>query len=155
MITAATKARLVLFSRSAKPDDKPGVTYPAVYGSIENKDFKINVSGFLKESSGGKKFLSLVIRNENDTQTFTGRMHRSDKVGKEDTYYGYISEQFEDTDEQGEKVYSTSDWQLGIAAEIRIASESQRRYYAGEVYPKKRAGTGEQAAAAPAEELPL
>ena len=157
MITAATKAKIVLFPRAKKPDDKPGVTYPAVFGSIENNEFKINVSGFLKEANG-KKFLSLVIRNENDEQTFSGTFRASDKKGKEGTYYGYISEQFEDMGEQGEKIYSSSDWQLGISAEVRLANETGRRYYSGEVYPlKKRANTGEQSTATPTEEeaLPL
>lgn len=162
MITAETKAKIVLFKREKKPTDKPGGTYPAVFGSIENSDFKINVSGFLKEANG-KKFLSLVIRNENDEQTFSGTFRASDKKGKEGTYYGYISEQFEDLDEQGEKIYSSSDWQLGISAQVRTAQaknedERPRRYYAGEVYPlKKRGNTGEQSTATPAEEeaLPL
>lgn len=141
LINANTKARIALFNRVAKEDDKPGVTYPAMFGSIENKDFKINVSAFLKvNTTNGKKFLSLVIRNEHDEQTFAGTLHRSEKAGKEDTYYGYISEQFQD-EVDGKTVYSNSDWQIGISAKVKKA-DSGRKYIGGDVYPlNKTAGT--------------
>lgn len=155
MITAATRAKIALFNRHAKPDDKEGVTYPTMFGSIENKDFKINVSAFLKiNTNNGKKFLSLVIRNENDEQTFSGTLHRSDKPGKENTYYGYVSEQFEDFVDS-RKVYSSSDWQLGISAEIKEAESTGRKYIGGEVYPLTKRGSSEKPAAPADEELPL
>ncbi len=133
-LNASSKARIALFNREAKQDDDPATTYPLMTGFIENSDFKIGVSAFLKiNTNTGKKFLSLVIRNQHDEQTFQGTLHRSDKAGKEDTYFGYISEQFLDMDEQGEKVYSNSEWQLGISAKIKTP-EGKKKHIGGDVY---------------------
>lgn len=132
-INATTKARIALFNRVAKTDDDPAKVYPLMTGFIENNDFKIGVAAFLKvNTNNGKKFLSLVIRNEHDTQTFQGTLHRSDKAGKEDTYYGYISEQFVD-DVDGETVYSASEWQLGVSAKIKTP-EGKKKHIGGDVY---------------------
>lgn len=158
MINADTRARFALFNRAPKPEDDPSKTYPVMFGSIENKDFKIQVSAFLKVNrENGKKFLSLVIRNEGDQQTFTGTLHRSDKPGKEDTYYGYISEQFVDYP-NGEAEYTQSEWQVGISAKVEIAAGTQRKYIGGNVYALNRARKPDAQVpdAAPAEEeLPL
>ncbi|MGK5033202.1 hypothetical protein [Janthinobacterium sp. MDT1-19] len=137
MLNENTNARIALFNRRPQQDDKEGVSYPLMFGSIENRDFKINVSAFLKTNSSTQaKFLSLSIRNENDEQTFSGTLHRNNKPGKEDTYYGYISEQFVNI-ENGENVYSTSEWQLGIEAKILVSEGTGTKYIGGKVYPKR------------------
>lgn len=145
MINAHTKARIALFNRDRSDADKPDVAYPLMTGNVENADFKISISAFLKSNSTtGAKFLSLVIANKDDEQTFTGTLHRSTKPGKEDEYYGYIQEQFMDLDEDGEKIYTLSDWQLGISAKIK-KPEGKKKYIGGEVYsklPKTGAPTG-------------
>lgn len=144
-ITAATKARIALFNREAKADDSPEKVYPLMTGFIENDSFKIGVSAFLKMNrSDGSKFLSLVIRNENDEQTFGGTLFKSDKVGKEGTYYGYISEQFVDQVE-GNPVYSSSEWQLGVSAKIH-APEGKKKYIGGDVYALTRKSNSASAA---------
>lgn len=156
MITAATRAKIALFNRAPKADDKEGVTYPLMFGSIENKDFKVNVSAFLKVNrNNGKKFLSLVIRNEHDEQTFSGTLHRSEKPGKEDTYFGYISEQFED-EVDGQTVYTNSEWQVGISAKIETAESTGRKYIGGTIYPLNKAAgsTDKPAATAAADDEP-
>lgn len=141
-INATTKARIALFNRAPKDDDSADKVYPVMTGFIENNDFKIGVSAFLKVNTGnGKKFLSLVIRNEHDEQTFQGTLHRSEKAGKEDTYYGYISEQFLDV-QDGQNVYSSSDWQLGISAKIKTP-EGKKKHIGGDVYAlRARANAG-------------
>lgn len=141
MLNAETKARIALFNRAPKPDDDPSKPYPAMTGVIENKEFKKNVSAFLKTSkTDGKQFLSLVIKNQNDEQTFSGSLFRDEKDGKEGHYYGYISEQFVEVID-GEKEYTNSDWTIAISAK-RTVSDNGKRYIAGDVYPtKSRSGT--------------
>ena len=134
MLNATTKARFALFNRAPREEDEEGVVYPVMTGTVEAKDFKKNVSAFKKiNTKNGKEFLSLVIRNEHDEQTFSGTLHRDEKDGKEGHYYGYISEQFtEEVD--GKTVYSTSEWQLGIRAKIQ-RPEGKKKYIGGDVYP--------------------
>lgn len=144
-ITAVTKARIALFNREAKADDNPEKNYPIMTGFIENNSFKVSVSAFLKMNTDtGKKFLSLVIRNENDEQTFGGTLFKSEKAGKEGTYYGYISEQFED-EIDGKRVFSSSEWQLGISAKIKTP-EGKKKHIGGDVYPLNRKANGAESA---------
>ena len=135
MMNAHTKARFALFNRDASDKDVPGTVYPLMTGNIENADFKLRVSAFLQSNSNtGAKFLSLVIGNEGDEQSFSGTLHRSTKPGKEDEYYGYIQEQFMDVVDE-KKVYTLSDWQLGISASIKTP-EGKKKYIGGDVYSK-------------------
>lgn len=140
MLNANTKARIALFNRAPQEDDKSNVVYPIMTGVIEGKDFKKNVSAFKKINKGnGKEFLSLVIRNEHDEQTFSGTLHRDEKDGKAGHYFGYISEQFAN-DVNGEIEYSNSDWQVGIRAKIQTP-EGKKKYIGGDVYPLNKHAT--------------
>lgn len=153
MMNAHTKARFALFNRDAKEGDKPDTVYPLMTGNIENADFKLAVSAYLKvNSETGAKFLSLVIANQGDKQVFSGTLYRSTKPGKDDEYYGYIQEQFMDV-VNGEEVYTRSDWQLGISAKIKTP-EGKKKYIGGDVYSKlpKGAGSATSANPAPAED---
>lgn len=140
MLNANTKARIALFNRAPKEDDKQDVVYPIMTGVIEGKDFQKNVSAFKKiNTKNGKEFLSLVIRNENDEQTFSGTLHRDEKDGKQGHYFGYISEQFVD-ETNGETTYSNSEWQVGIRAKIQTP-EGKKKYIGGDVYPLNKHAT--------------
>lgn len=151
-INATTKARFALFTRVPKDTDEAGKTYPLMFGSIENKDFKVQVAAFLKTNTNTQaKFLSLQIRNEHDEQTFTGTLHRSTKPGKEDTYYGYINEQFVD-EVDGADVYTTSEWQLIINAK-QMESGGGVKYIGGDIYPSKK--NAEAAAPAVTADIPF
>lgn len=153
MMNAHTKARFALFNRDAKEADKPDTVYPLMTGNIENANFKLAVSAYLKANSNtGAKFLSLVIANEGDEQVFSGTLHRSTKPGKEDEYFGYIQEQFLDVVD-GQNVYTLSDWQLGISAKVKTP-EGKKKYIGGEVYSKlpKGAAAATSANSTPAED---
>lgn len=154
MLNANTKARFVLFNRAPQEDDNPELVYPIMTGTIEGKNFKKNVSAFKKVNrSNGKEFLGLVIRNEHDTQTFSGTLHRDEKDGKAGHYYGYISEQFAQENADGKTEYSNSDWQIGIRAKIQTP-EGKKKYIGGDVYPlNKHANVDSETSSTPDEDI--
>lgn len=147
MLNANTKARIALFNRAAKADDAPDVVYPVMTGTLENSDGALSIRAYRKMSKEGKEFLSLLIKNDGDERTFSGSLFRDTKPGKEGHYYGYISEQFVEEKKGGEKVYTNSEWQLGISAKKQTA-DSGKKYIGGDVYVMNKRGTSSATSAA-------
>jgi hypothetical protein len=147
MIDATTSANFALFNRKAKDTDEPGKEYPVMTGVISTKEWEIGVFAYKRFTGEGKPFLSLVIRNEDDEQTFGGMLFKDQK--KPDAYYGFIQEQFKD-EVKGETVYSKSEWQVSVRAKVAEAVDPAspvRKYIAGNIAPSNR-----RTAASPANE---
>ena len=141
MLNANTKARFALFNRAPQEDDKPDTVYPIMTGFVESATFKKNVAAFAKiNPNNGKKFLSLVIANKDDVESFSGMLHKDEKDGKEGHYFGYISQTFCLGEVDGKVQYEQSEWQLGINARIK-APEGKKKHIGGDVYPLNKSGS--------------
>ena len=139
MMNPSTAARFALFTRKPKDTDEVGKEYPLMFGAIENKEFKINVSAFKRTNDAGKDYLSLSIANEGDAQVFGGMLFKSDKKGKEGEYFGFINETYVDVVD-GKKVYSHSEWQSSINAKVTTAEPGAKvsKYIGGNIRPSNK-----------------